>query len=96
MTRSYRLRKEAWEDLVTSTNWYEERSMVAATGLLKEFEASHSTILQYPNGFVELGSGLRQCVFKRFPFVVVYTMHGTACHVVAVFHTSRNPEDKLK
>lgn len=38
----------------------------------------------------------RQTTVRKFPFVVIYEVFDNTFDVSAVFHTSRNPNDKIR
>jgi plasmid stabilization system protein ParE len=71
--------------------WYEERSVLAASGFLREL----SDVLQraaeaperYPRGY----AGTRRITLDRFPFMVFYRVQPTLFMVVAVAHQKRKP-----
>lgn len=56
--------------------------------ILKAFE----NIKKAPNANPKIGNGIRKHVVKKFPFVILYVLGKTVIKVIAVFHTSRNPD----
>lgn len=46
------------------------------------------------SGFKKVSNERRQTTVKEFPFVVIYEVFDNTIIVFAVFHTSRNPNDK--
>jgi len=92
----FRFRIESEEDLLESMRWYENRRAGLAEELLKELETDLRKILQNPRMCRQGKRQTRECVVKRFPFLIVYRILEDRCDVLAHFHTSRNPDDKLK
>ncbi|WP_051568556.1 hypothetical protein [Crocinitomix catalasitica] len=75
--------------------WYENQNK----GLGKIFEAAldeaFKTISHSVNGFTKFGKHHNQFPMDRFPFVILYEATKTTLFIDAVFHTIRNPKDKL-
>ncbi|MBN1152970.1 MAG: type II toxin-antitoxin system RelE/ParE family toxin [Dehalococcoidia bacterium] len=71
--------------------WYEERSVLAAAGFLREL----SDVLQHAAEAPErhpLGTaGTHRIMLDRFPFTVFYRIQPTLILVVAVAHQKRKP-----
>jgi plasmid stabilization system protein ParE len=98
MNSSLRFTHAAEIDYYDSLRWYEERQL----GLGARFEeAIDRAMLQIrkspeafsgPRVFIE-GLTLRRFVVQRFPFLIFYVAKDFEVIVVAVFHTSRNPEE---
>ena len=53
---------------------------------------SFEIISQNSYAFPKTGNNLRKYVMKKFPFVILYLIDKTIVKIIAVFHTSRNPE----
>ena len=88
-------RKEAAQDLVDAMVWYNRKSQGLGFELLQEVKENVATIQRYPAGFREVVKTIRQCALKRFPYVLLYYAKESDVLIVGVFHTSRNPEEKL-
>jgi plasmid stabilization system protein ParE len=41
--------------------------------------------------YVELRSGIRRALTKRFPYAIYFSVEGTVIVVLAVLHAARNP-----
>ena len=75
--------------------WYEKQSIGLGDKFIKAFDRALNTIQKSPNGFEEYDRH-RQCPLKKFPFVILYEVTEETLYVDAVFHTSRNPDDKAR
>ncbi len=87
---------EAGYELTEASLWYEERS----AGLGAKFIDAFLNVIEYlekhPAAFVKIAGDYHQITMKRFPFVVVYKIIAQEVRVISVFHTSRDPQKKLK
>ena len=86
---------KAKEELSTSAKFYEGRKL----GLGKRFEREIRRQVEFIKNnpkFAELKyKDIRVLVVKTFPFTIHYKIEKKFIVIVAVFHSSRNPE-KLK
>ncbi len=57
-----------------------------------EAEIDFEHIKQKPNSFPIVHKDLRKYIVKKFPFVIYYRIIDLKIQVIAIFHTSRNPE----
>jgi len=82
---------EAERDLITAIKWYESQR----AGLGPEFELSVEAILQRIVRLPELAGrvhvDIRRRSVPKFPFGVFYRIEGRLIRIVAVMHTSRDP-----
>ncbi len=87
---------EARQELNDAATWYEERSK----GLGSKFIDSFLEVLDYlethPLIYATIQGEYRQVLIKVFPFVIVYKVEDSEVRIIAVFHTSRNPDKKLR
>ncbi len=96
MSYKVSIEAEARQELQDAAFWYEERS----NGLGNKFVDSFLDVLDYlethPLIYATFEGEYRQVLMKIFPFVIVYKVEGNDVRIIAVFHTSRNPEKKLR
>lgn len=73
--------------------WYEERSVVAASALLRELSVTVQRIREAPHRYATAESGTRRIRLDRFPFTIyIYYRHSPdALVVIAVAHQKRRP-----
>jgi plasmid stabilization system protein ParE len=98
MRKKYSLviKEEAVAEIEDSYYYYEEQ-LPGLGELFKKFlDKTFNSIRKNPHGFNEISQNRRQAVIKKFPFVIIYEIFENTIVVFAVFHTSRNPEQKMR
>ena len=89
---NYWLHPEALQDLREAAEFYRETAGVPlAQAMLAEFELSVSRLTQHPGMGHIWRNGRRRFVMKRFPYGVIYSIHGDQLRILAVAHHSRRP-----
>jgi plasmid stabilization system protein ParE len=92
---AYRLKiePEAELDVFRAFREYE----IARRGLGKRFVVRLQDVLDRIAANPEIHAityhNVRQTLVRKFPYAVCYTLEGKTVSVLAVFHTSRNPDD---
>lgn len=89
---SIELSSEAEVDLDKSYECYYEDNTKAADAFFKQINLGFEHIRQQPNSFPIVHKDIRKYVVKKFPFVIYYQVIGKVIQIIAIFHTSRNPE----
>ena len=89
---SIELSDEAEVDFDKSYEFYFEDSPKVADSYFKQMNISFENINHNPKSFSIVHKHVRKYVVKKFPFVVYYRIVDTIIQVIAIFHTSRNPE----
>ncbi len=72
--------------------YYSKESPKVANSFYKQINLSLEILKQHPASFPLAYKNVRKYVVKKFPFVIYYQLVGSAIRVIAIFHTSRNPE----
>lgn len=80
-------------EIADAYDWYEEQKTGLGEKFFKAFEKTMDYIKKTPEGYEEIRYH-RQIPIKKFPFVILYERVDQVIYIDAVFHTSRNPEDK--
>ena len=83
---------EAEADFDNSYEYYAIESQKVADNFYRQVNQSLKTISDNPQGFQRVFKNIRRYVIKKFPFVIYYRVENTTIQIIAVFHTSRNPE----
>ena len=86
------LSDEAEVDFDKSYEFYYEDSPKVADIFFKRINLGFENIKQNPKSFPVAHKDVRKYVIKKFPFVIYYQIVDTVIQVIAIFHTSRNPE----
>lgn len=77
-------------------DWYEEQRNGLGEEFLEELEIGYAKILKNPTHYPFIAKGFRRFALGRFPYVAIYEVISNELIVFAVFHTSRNPDKRLK
>ena len=82
---------EAQAEAEDAQEWYEERSLLAAAGFLRELSDAIRRAVEAPDRYPQTDVGTRRVVLDRFPFTVFYRIQSDVLLVVAVAHQKRRP-----
>ena len=92
MRRRIVLRRIAEQEFDGSIAWYERE----CAGLGAEFRATIEGYIQRiansPERFPKVRGEVRRAVVRRFPFVIHFFIEKKRIVILAVYHTSRQPE----
>jgi len=92
MLLKYQLSKEAEDDLLDAYNWYEQQKVGLGDEFLESLDRAQRAIVQNPEAYrVRYRKRVRAFLVNRFPYLILYILEKESVNVVAVFHTSRNP-----
>lgn len=83
--------KAAQTELDEAFNWYEAQQLNLGIQFLNEFDNALRRIVVYPESYALLGSDIRRCLIKRFPYGVWYGIDTDTIVIVAVAHLHRKP-----
>lgn len=84
---------DAGVDVQDSFVWYESQRPGLGDEFILSMEATLENIRRNPTRFPLSEEGTRKALLYRFPFVVIYQIIEEKILIVAVFHSSRNPEN---
>ena len=84
--------EEAEIDFDKSYEYYFEGSIKVADTFFRTINYSLENIRQNPFSFPIVYKIIRKYLVKKFPFVIYYQIEDSTIKVIAIFHTSRNPE----
>jgi plasmid stabilization system protein ParE len=83
---------EARLDLKEGKAFYRKRSPLAAVAFVQEIEKGLARIAEAPLRYPAGEHGTRELVLPwRFPYTIVYRIHGNVLVIVAIAHQSREP-----
>lgn len=89
---SIEISDEAEIDFDKSYEYYFKDNSKIADRFFKKINLSFEEIKQNPHAFSIAHKDIRKYIVKKFPFVIYYQVVSSAIRVIAIFHTSRNPE----
>jgi plasmid stabilization system protein ParE len=82
---------EAFREVEEAQVWYEERSMLAASGFLHELSLTLRRLSQAPHRYPAGLHGTRKILMDRFPFTLYCRVDDEEVTIVAVAHQKRRP-----
>ena len=89
---SYRLLSVADTELAEAAKWYEAQATGLGQEFLDEFEAVMGRIMRFPEAWTRIGARHRRCLFRRFPYAVLYAHTAAEIIVVGVIDLRRDPQ----
>lgn len=95
---SLTIRQKAQREIDEAFDWYEKRSLETGKRFLIEVKAAVELITQHPQIGMIYRDPIRRKPLTRFPFQIVYALRDSSVEIIAVWHTSRDPdgwEDRL-
>jgi plasmid stabilization system protein ParE len=94
----YRIKFEdaAQLDLADSFDWYTEISPLIAENFLEEVENTLKYLVDNPLIFQSVYKDFRQVPVYKYPYLLVYKIHGQLIKIYRVFPTKTDPNSKYK
>jgi len=83
---------DAEADLDKSHEFYFQETPKVADAFFRRINLSFEKIKQNPYSSPNVHKNVKKFVVKKFPFVIYYQIVDSVIRVIAIFHTSRNPE----
>jgi len=88
---SYRLLSVAESELATAAAWYEANAPGLGGEFLDEFVATMARVDRFPEAWMRVGARHRRCLFRKFPYAVLYSLQGSNVTVAGVIDLRRDP-----
>jgi hypothetical protein len=82
---------EAHQELEAAALWYDARQPGLGHGFVAEFESTLRRIIAEPDRWRRIRGDNRKLNFRRFPYAIVYRVHGDVLYIKAVMHLHRRP-----
>jgi plasmid stabilization system protein ParE len=97
MKKEFRIEIEerAKIEISEAFEWYENQQVGLGVTFIEALQNAFKTIQKSPNGYTKYRYH-RQFPLSVFPYVVLYEIVKETMYVDAVFHTRRNPMDKIR
>ena len=83
---------ETEKDIEEAIKWYKDIQVSLALSFINELRAARKFIHQNPNKIQVRYNNIRIVFLKKFPYGMHYRFEKYISTIVAVFHTSQNPE----
>lgn len=84
---------EAEAEVYEASHWYEERRKGLGQEFLNAFSVATSNLRRSPKIYPIIVGEARRLLLPRFPYSVIYEIHGDQVVVLACFHESRDPQE---
>ena len=92
MTLPVSFRQAARTEFIEAAAWYESRRPLLGVEFVAEVERCVALAAGQPQLYAIAYRGLRRITTKRFPYCIYFRVTAQRIVVVAVFHSSRDPE----
>ena len=79
-------------DLQEAIRWYDEISTDLGNRFRESIDARFDDIAEHPDSFAIAFEEVRFARIQRFPYLLLFRVHGEIVHVLGVFHVASNPE----
>ncbi len=98
MPNKIMLSLEAESDIDESYLWYELRKKGLGINFINAISNAFHAINNNPDSWPMSDYGLKKFVIRKFPFVIYYLYYKEAkeIKVIAILHSSRNPNSLIK
>ena len=81
----------AYEELIDSAEYYEERAELLGESFLDEVERAVADVSESPERWPYFLLNSRRRLLDRFPYSVVYLVEAERIYILAVMHLRRRP-----
>ena len=97
MKKEFRIEIEerAKIEISEAFDWYENQQSGLGVIFIEAIQSAFKTIQKSPNGYTKYRYH-RQFLVTGFSYVILYEIVKDTMYIDAVFHTSRNPMDKIR
>jgi toxin ParE1/3/4 len=91
MNYSLIFHQEALDEMQDAHDWYEQQRQGLSIEFMDSIGEVVQRILSNPTSFPKEYNKRRKALPNRFPYLVIFELHGDVVLVVAVIHSSRHP-----
>jgi plasmid stabilization system protein ParE len=88
----YRLTERALQDLTRLREWYDRTDLTLGDRATDAIYDVITMTRQLPESFPQARAGVRAALCREFPYRVYFAVQAGRVDVLAVYHTSRDPE----
>jgi plasmid stabilization system protein ParE len=88
------LRRAAQQEFARAADWYEDQRSGLGAAFTRAVGGIVATISSHPDRYAVVHSDVREALVPGYPFAIYYRVEPARVVVVAVFHASRDPEER--
>lgn len=92
MTRRVDFGEHVERETAEAAEWYDEHESGLGGAILDTIEAVIDRIAETPLAFPLVHGQTRRALVRRFPYAVYFRLHGEHVVILAVMHSSRDPD----
>ncbi len=92
MAYNLELHEQAEQELWDAMDYYDEKRKQLGQEFAQELRAIMKTVWEHPARFPTVKDNIRKAVVKKFPYIIIFEIQEDTVFVLAIFHTSRNPD----
>jgi plasmid stabilization system protein ParE len=81
----------ARQEIIDGTEWYENQQRGLGVRFKTEIKYTIDRIVLFPDINTEIAIGIRRCLVKTFPYMVIYSINKNTLEIIAVAHQHRRP-----
>ncbi len=82
---------EALQEYEDAVLYYRDISPSLASVFIKKMEEGIQKVIEYPEAWQEVETGIRRHLVQRFPYGIYYSIQDDYIMITAVMHMSRKP-----
>lgn len=90
------LSSSALRDAEDARSWYDRQDPGVGDEFIHDLDYAIARIRERPGAFRRIGADCHKYVMHPFPYFIVYEERPEIIWIIAVYHTSRNPDDLTK
>jgi plasmid stabilization system protein ParE len=96
MACKYSFDPAAADEYEEAFDWYEERSLIAADGLIVAVQDAITAICANPDRYRNTYKNFHEITLKKYPYNLVYYIDETRklITITSIYHHKRNPKEK--
>ena len=81
----------AQQEVDDAVLWYNQQAEDVGREFLDELDRAVRLVKLHPAALTEIESEIRRCLFRRFPYALIYGIEGETIIVIAIAHLHRQP-----
>ena len=83
---------KASDELHAAVKYYNKERPGLGFEFANEIRSTLSRMRLHPEIWVEIDSGIRRCIVKRFPYAILYLYENSQIVIIAVMHMKKKPD----